>query len=364
MGDWDGRNNLDTRLTCTNRGSETVPVTLYIRNSAKTQLAKKALAFKVGSTRSVSIVKSTRSRKVARIRHYAGEGNSGAFFLEPRTNRDPANFKLDCIAIQTSLSGVVVAGSQSKPVTKISELSVVASAYSTSATNSFTDTALALTAEGGNWLTRWGPSYTSFLEPPIHPVGVDNYRSARLIAQSLNASALQFASGNPGTTLRNADVSFRANMGTFNHILSAAAYDSASIGRIGTAVFRDKMFIQFNRTEYPTASNPGTCNRPDVPPGTNVFPPNGVALPRALKGNRWYRVNSQIRLTSAGLEIKGILQDLENGAAIVQSVTEYFPASCIPSWYNSSSNSFAVGFMGESAGANMYLDDFVGRPTR
>jgi hypothetical protein len=121
------------------------------------------------------------------------------------------------------------------------------------------------------------------------------------------------------------------------------------------------LFVQYNKMNIV-----GCAQSASLSSTTNLFPVSssggGVRLTQAIQSGRWYRVYSQIRRLSSGLEVTGIVHN--DSLQQIGFVRQSFPMSCYPSWYNGANNTWLTGFMGSSANATLYLDDFVGRPAR
>lgn len=207
------------------------------------------------------------------------------------------------------------------------------------------------TLQSGNWYPRWGYFAYSFFAPPIHYCYSDPY-SGFLTTGDKNASVLVWNAGAPGAKSRSANVSFMVpNLTNWSHLATFAGWDPATLGRIGAAVFRDKLFVEL------VYSGDVGCN------GTNLFPMSGVAIPGGIVALRWYRINSGIsKLDDGRLSVKVGLQDLARGGLTIATANYTFPASCTPPWFTSSNNRWAFGILGLAPRVTTYVDDFFGRP--
>jgi hypothetical protein len=216
----------------------------------------------------------------------------------------------------------------------------------------------------GHWITLTGAG----IEPATH-ICTANNRVGRLrnTPGQFNGGAILYkSSAAPGSARRNADVTFKvptaADFLNWSHVAAFPAYypdlgtgDPNAFGRIGAAVFKDKLYVQYNKFDGVGcgAGNP------------NLFPASGVTIPGGLQANRWYRLDSQIiPQPPNGLQVWSVLHDLSVGNVIVASYTQVFPTSCTPPWFTSATNNrWAVGMI--SAAPNLltttYFDDFFGR---
>ncbi len=210
----------------------------------------------------------------------------------------------------------------------------------------------------GNWVRRWGTPLISGLGAPATPCG-KNRASMLLRTAANNAVLVNWKKGTPGSIKRNADVSFMIpDFTNFNHMLVAPAYNASDIGRMGIALWRDRMFVQVN------PSNDRGCKVSPSSTETNLLPLNGVRLSFKLERSKWYRLNSQLKQVPSGLEFKGILTDLQTMQTI-GSIVQTTPWACYPRWLDGPNVTWAIGVMDSprtTVSTTVYIDDFVGRP--
>ena len=242
-----------------------------------------------------------------------------------------------------------------------------------------------LSAEaGGNWTVRWGSATPDTLEPPLHVCPPDPApHSVRLTTATadLNAVGLEWYKGSPSASLRTIDVSFMVPAlddtsvtppkPQWSHIAAFAAYrppitdpDPYAFGRIGADAFHellpdgksnDRLVLQFDNAGIPL------CD------GMNLH--GWVPIPGNFKANHWYRLSAHIRQLPAadglyGLQVIGVLQDLEEGNAVIATTSHEFPSTCTPPWYAQPETRWAVGVLDldPASAVDTYVDDVSVRP--
>lgn len=240
------------------------------------------------------------------------------------------------------------------------------------AADTLCDPSLATTDVGGNWVPRWGTSVSSTVEPALHAGCAMNGQSARMTTSSLNAVTLAWSKATPGTAMRKADASFMVpSLTNWSHFAAHAAYRPPvanaptpyDFGRIGADAFHevlpdgsanDRLVIQFDNF-VDNMGQPMTCE------GTNLHA--WMPIPDGLQENHWYRLSAHImQRADSGLDVVGILQDLERNGLIIASTTYSAPATCTPTWYDDPDIRWWVGVLSFAPGVDTYVDDFMGWP--
>ncbi len=200
----------------------------------------------------------------------------------------------------------------------------------------------------------WGTWSSETVNPPIHFCS-ENGRSARITTTSnVNAVYLESVLTVAPINERHAELSFMApDYSKWNHLAVFPASEHG-LGRIGTAIWRDKLWVQYNPT------NDVGCLGTNLHGGENI--PGG-----GLQANRWYRVSVQTNRVGNTLEVSVQLFDLEvpgyypNGSYLI-GTSVAFPSECFPTWYDGDIGRLSFGVLGDAPDVVTYIDDFRGRP--
>lgn len=214
-----------------------------------------------------------------------------------------------------------------------------------------------------NWpiFHSWGQSSTSTLSPPVTACTANSV--SRILEEKILAtgdgtdtyvSAITHKLPHPGVTKRTADYSFMIPAGSlpnYNHVGAMAAFDPVSFSRIGAAVFRNELAVQFTD---PICNGNGSAQHLS----------QNVPIPGELQPDHWYRIHTLINGTPGQLEVKLWLYDLDPYKSLAYTTLK---TSCVPSWYNSPNLNFIIGFTATSPvgtplstnQAKGYVDDFV-----
>lgn len=200
-------------------------------------------------------------------------------------------------------------------------------------------------AASGEWSVKWGGNSASAELP--------NSRACSGVSSSLKINnpknfgdsnglttwtAASMSRVHDGVSKRNLDVSFKIptqSLTHFNHIGVFSVFDNDGVefGRLGGAIFKDKLYVEFQSS---------TCGGAPE----NLFNPvdlrNSSGTLISLSANHWYRLHTQIKQSNTSkLEVKAILTDLDQGGIILASST--YTSTCIPSWYLKNTNRFLIG---------------------
>ncbi len=194
--------------------------------------------------------------------------------------------------------------------------------------------------QSGDWTARWGTmSQNGAVSPPYNGCGAGVTSLLSDPTNEINRFGKviwtlgTISYPRMGYMKRNFDISFlipAAALTDFHHVVVAPSFNNASMGRIGAAVYRDKVAIEIYD---PACFGQNSLFAPiNLNDGTNDID---------LQGEHWYRLHTQIKdLGNAGLQVKGILVDMATTATIG---TTTFGVTCIPGWYRGGSNSWLAG---------------------